>query len=168
MMAANNGEWKTATVAGGCFWGVEEYYRRLKGIVDTEVGLANDDETVDPNDIDNMIEAVKLTYDPAVISLEHIIDHLFRIVDPTSYDKQGPDQGAHYRTGVFYDNSSDKLLIENTIAEKSVHYKQPIYLQARNLHHFQVADEKHQAYLANNPSAHCHVDFSLIKDDEKK
>jgi methionine-S-sulfoxide reductase len=168
-MNTTNSELKTATVAGGCFWGVEEYYRRLKGIVDTQVGFAHEDATfVGTDNIDNLIEAVMLTYDPSVITFDKIMDHLFRIVDPTSYDRQGPDQGLHYRTGIFYDQLSDKSIIENFIASKASQYSERIQVQVRNLHHFQIAEARHQAYLANNPSAQCHVDFNLIQDDEKK
>lgn len=167
-MKSPNDEFKTVAVAGGCFWGVEEYYRRLNGIIDTEVGFGHESEAVDPDNFDNLIETVLLTYDSNLISLNNIIDHLFRIIDPTSYDKQGPDQGPHYRTGVYYDNSSDKTTIDEALAAKAAQYTHPLQVKARNLHHFQTAETKHQEYLAKNPSAHCHVDFSLIKDEEKK
>ncbi|MFC3747912.1 peptide-methionine (S)-S-oxide reductase MsrA [Paenibacillus sp. GCM10012306] len=167
-MTFSNDEIRTIVVAGGCFWGVEEYYRRLKGIIDTEVGFGHEDESIDTNNYDDLIESVKLTYDSNLISLDNIIDHLFRIIDPTSYNKQGPDEGPHYRTGIFYENLSDKIMIDNAITSKSALYTQPIHTKARNLHHFQIAEAKHQEYLANNPNAQCHVDFSLIKDDEKK
>lgn len=164
---------KEIIVAGGCFWGVEEYYRRLKGIIDTEVGYAQG-KTANPtyqqvcHDGTDHAEVVLLKYDPNVISLTMILDHLFRMIDPTSVNKQGNDVGRQYRTGVYYQDEADKVVIENFINERQKNYEQPIVVENQQLTEFYPAETYHQKYLVKNPSGYCHVNFHLIKPEELK
>ncbi|MDF9867621.1 peptide-methionine (S)-S-oxide reductase [Bacilli bacterium PM5-3] len=160
-------------VAGGCFWGVEEYYRRLKGIVSTQVGYVNgskDNLTYQEVCLQKYqaIEAVKLCYDENVISLEKILDHLFRIIDPTSLDKQGNDIGISYRVGAYYENEKDKEIIEKFIFKKQNEYLDKIVFEVKSVKTFSKAEDYHQEYLMKNNGGYCHVDFSLIRSDELK
>ena len=102
---------KIIYVAGGCFWGVEAYYKKLKGIIDTECGYANGN-SVNPSyeDLKNHIathaETVKIVYDENVISLTKILEHFLRIVDPYEINHQGEDYGIQYRTAIYYVNEN--------------------------------------------------------------
>ncbi len=97
---------KEIVVAGGCFWGVQEYYRRLKGVEETRVGYAQG-SLENPNyaqvkrQISGHAECVRIVYDSDQITLEQLLDHLFRIIDPTSLNRQGNDVGTSYRTGIY-------------------------------------------------------------------
>jgi peptide-methionine (S)-S-oxide reductase len=160
-------------VAGGCFWGVEEYYRRLKGTISTRVGYAQGN-LKDPSYYEvktgttNHAEVVEVTYDSTVISLPQILDHLFRMIDPTSLNKQGGDIGTQYRTGVYYLEEKDRLIIEQFIQEKQKEYSAKIVVEVQKLILFYDAEDYHQKYLIKNPRGYCHVDFSTIKPEEKK
>ena len=107
-------------LAGGCFWGVEEYFSRIPGVVATEVGYANG-HTQDPSyqevctDTTGFAETVHVTYDPASVNLKTILEHYFMIIDPLSLNHQGNDRGTQSRTGVYYvdeeSNEVDKWLM---------------------------------------------------------
>lgn len=160
-------------VAGGCFWGVEEYYRRLKGVVGTRVGYAQGFR-IDPvyQDVKKQLtghaEVVEVEYDDHLISLAQIFDHLFRMIDPTSYHRQGVDIGSQYRTGIYYDNESDLLVAKSFIAVRQKEYQRPIVVEVEPLKRFYTAEEYHQLYLVKNPEGYCHVDFSKIRPEELK
>lgn len=163
---------KEIVVAGGCFWGVEEYYRRLKGIIDTEVGYVNgcrDNLTYEEvcSQKYQAIEGVRLKYDEAVITLAKILEHLFRIIDPTSLDKQGGDIGHSYRVGAYYTNEDDRDIIEDFVFEQDKNYEKEIVFEVVKLKLFTSAEDYHQEYLVNNPNGYCHVDFTKIRDNEK-
>ena len=107
---------KTIYIAGGCFWGVEMYYKSLKGVIDTEVGYANGDkENPSYEDVKHHLashaETLKLVYDSNIISLEKILEHFLRFVDPYSINKQGEDEGVQYRSGVYFVAAEDKQVI---------------------------------------------------------
>ena len=164
---------KKIVVAGGCFWGVEEYYRRLKGVVSTRVGYAQGFK-IDPRyeevkkHLTGHAEVVEVEYEPSLITLEAIFDHLFRMIDPTSFHRQGVDIGSQYRTGIYTTNKQDELAARNFIAGRQKDYPQPIVVEIEELKRFYDAEEYHQAYLVKNPEGYCHVDFSKINKNEAK
>lgn len=164
---------KKIVVAGGCFWGVQEYYRRLKGILTTKVGYAQG-FVVDPVYTEVKTgstlhaEVVYLEYDPTIISLTSILEHLFRMIDPTSLNRQGGDIGTQYRTGVYYYDDNEAVIIRDYIAQRQKEYRRPIVVECEPMKTFYDAETYHQDYLVKNPQGYCHVDFSLIKEDEKK
>jgi methionine-S-sulfoxide reductase len=159
-------------IAGGCFWGVEAYYAKLKGIISTEVGYANG-KTDNPTYQDvkkgttDFVEAVILTYDQE-ITLENILEHLFRFIDPTALNKQGEDEGTQYRTGVYYQSTIELNQTLSYIESKQKDYQLPIVVEVKALEKFYSAEDYHQKYLDKNPSGYCHVNFSLINPDELK
>lgn len=164
---------KQIVIAGGCFWGVEAYYAQLKGMIDTQVGYANGTinnpsyKQVKAGDT-GYVEVVKLNYDENIIPLEKILEHLFRFIDPTSLNKQGEDEGTQYRTGVYYE---DELDMEKTLAYftlRQTDYDQPIVVEVKRLENFFTAEEYHQKYLDKNPTGYCHVNFGVIRPEEKK
>lgn len=160
-------------VAGGCFWGVEEYYRRLKGVVATQVGYAQgitdspSYEAVCTMETDHA-EVVEVAYDPDIITLEDILIHLFRMIDPISLNQQGGDVGTQYRTGIYYENRADLPIIKAFIAHEQQAYSAPIAVEVEPLKTFWPAEEMHQAYLEKNPHGYCHINFGLIKPRELK
>lgn len=164
---------KVITLAGGCFWGVERYYQQLKGVLDTEVGYANGN-FANPSYEDlkahkaTHVEAVKVLYDDAIISLIQILEHLFRIINPFTVDYQGGDYGHQYRTGIYYLEDYDKNIIDEFIKNEQKKYSQKIRVEVEKLAHFYQAESYHQDYLEKNPFGYCHVNFALIKPEERK
>ena len=164
---------KQIYIAGGCFWGVEAYFKLIPGIKNTKVGYANATilnptyEQVCSGET-NAVEAVMLEYNPKVINLEKIISFLFRIIDPTSLNKQGGDIGTQYRTGVYYTDEGDKETISNSITILGKSYKGKIYVENLPLMNFYDAELYHQDYLTKNPYGYCHVNLNDLKEEEKK
>src|SRR5574344_920468 len=105
--------WKIIYLAGGCFWGNEAYFKKLKGVLDTEVGYANGN-IANPTyhdlkaHIATHAETVKIVYDDLIITINKILEHFLRFVDPYSIDHQGEDFGHQYRTGVYYNDPLEK------------------------------------------------------------
>ncbi len=161
---------KTIYIAGGCFWGVEGYYKLVNGIIDTTVGYANGNkESPTYNEVKSHIathaETLKLTYDDKIISLEEILAHFLRFVDPYSIDKQGEDIGHQYRSGVYYTNEKEKDIIKSYFDSRlNPDYK----IEILRLENFYDAEEYHQDYLDKNPSGYCHINLDLAKKDIKK
>ena len=161
---------KRIYLAGGCFWGVEAYFRQLKGVLDTRVGYANG-TTAFPKYEDlksgkaDHAETVQIVYDPDVISLSELLDHYLRFVDPYSVDQQGHDKGHQYRTGIYYTD-----LLDGVEANEFLHERlEPGYkISIEMMRNFFPAEEYHQRYLEKNPGGYCHVDLSLAKTNEKK
>ena len=164
---------KEIILAGGCFWGVEAYFQRLNGVEKTIVGYT-DGKTENPSYKEvcsgetNHAEACKILYDEKIISLEKILEHFFRIIDPTSLNRQGHDIGTQYRTGVFYNDLEDKKIIEKFIENKKSDYSNPIVVDVKEEERFWNAEEYHQNYLIKNPGGYCHVNLDIIKPDEIK
>ncbi len=161
---------KIIYIAGGCFWGVEMYYKKLKGVINTEVGYANGDiknptyEQVKHHEASHA-ETLKLEYDDEVISLEKILEHFLRFVDPYSIDKQGEDYGHQYRSGVYYIDEKEYNIIKNYFdSNLDKNYK----IEILPLDNFYNAEEYHQDYLDKNQTGYCHVNLKLIKKDERK
>lgn len=164
---------KVITVAGGCFWGVEEYFNRLKGIVNTSVGYANgNSEEVTYKEVctgkTGHVEAVMLFYNHAVISLEDIVNHLFRIIDPTLLNQQGNDIGTQYRTGIYTQDEEELERIKIVVDSYQKEFDKNLVVEILPLENFVKAEDYHQNYLINNPGGYCHVDFSVIKQEEMK
>lgn len=164
---------KEIIVAGGCFWGVQRYYDLLKGVVATEVGYANGKienptyQQVKTGETD-FCEVVKITYDETVITLEKIIEHLFRFIDPTSLNQQGEDIGTQYRTGIYYQTETDRDIARNYIVKRQNDYNEPIVVEVEQLLNYYPAETYHQKYLVKNPTGYCHVNFDLILPEERK
>lgn len=151
-------------LAGGCFWGVEGYFSKIDGIVDTTVGYANgSSENTDYHSIKSTdhAETVKIIFDKDKINLNEILHHYFRIINPTSVNKQGGDSGKQYRTGIYYLNDEDKNIIEKFISEQKPKFDKPIAVEVETLKNFVVAEEYHQDYLQKNPGGYCHIDLNL-------
>lgn len=160
---------KRIILAGGCFWGVEAYFERVKGISKTVVGYI-DGMTEDPTYQEvcrgsGHAEAVWLEYEETVIDLTTILKHFFRIIDPTQYNRQGHDIGKQYRSAIYYESLEDKMIAENFIESIRKNYQKPIRTVVVPATRFYEAEEYHQKYLDKNPSGYCHVDLNLLKEE---
>lgn len=165
---------KVIHLAGGCFWGLEAYMQKLNGVEDAVSGYANG-KTENPSYYDlktsGHAETVKVVYNPDIISLEDILAHYLRVVNPVSVNKQGNDVGTQYRTGIYYTDEADKAIIENILAKEQTKHDKPIAIEVEPLKQFYDAEEYHQDYLEKNPGGYCHIDLSLAdkpldKDEE--
>jgi peptide-methionine (S)-S-oxide reductase len=164
---------KKIILAGGCFWGVEAYFKKLKGVIDTDVGYVNgniDNPTYEQvcDEVATHAEAVLIQYDPQAITLEKLLEHLLRIIDPTSINKQGHDEGVQYRTGVYYDDVSDVPVIERYLALRQKEFKKPFAIEVQPNKGFFDAETYHQDYLDKNPRGYCHVNFAVLRKEEMK
>jgi peptide methionine sulfoxide reductase msrA/msrB len=159
---------KEISLAGGCFWGVEAYFKKVKGVLDTSVGYANgksDQTTYNEIAITGHSETVKITYDQEQVSLVQILEYYFAIIDPTSKNRQGDDVGTQYRTGIYFVNEEDKIVIIRFVNSQQKFYKEKIQVEIKQLTNFVTAEEYHQKYLLKNPNGYCHINIS--KDPEE-
>jgi len=159
--------------AGGCFWGVEEYFSRIAGVKEVISGYANgnDDAPENPTYEDvsyhntGHAETVEVTYDTGEISLEELVGYYIKIVDPTSINKQGNDVGVQYRTGIYYIYNEDESVIETVLSLLQEGYEEPFVIEVEALSDFYPAEEYHQDYLKKNPNGYCHIDFKHLNEE---
>jgi methionine-S-sulfoxide reductase len=160
---------KSLVLAGGCFWGVEAYFKQLDGVVDTEVGYINGNGTPTYQEVcagSGHAEAILVKFDEDMISLKKILDHLFNIIDPTSINKQGNDVGIQYRSGIYNYAQEQFLFITNYINVRQKEYNRPITLELKTDLTFFPAEDIHQDYLEKNKDGYCHINLSSYKDVE--
>lgn len=155
--------------AGGCFWGVEAFFKKVYGVHDVVSGYANGTgENPSYQDVikgdEGFVEAVEVTFDPKRIDLETLVDDLFLVIDPTSKNKQGNDVGIQYRTGVYSKDNDDLDLIEKAVDDQQSHYDKKIKTEVEPLDNFYLAEDVHQDYLEKNPNGYCHIDLRVTDD----
>ena len=165
----NNDNLHTIYLAGGCFWGIEAYMKKLPGVRDTDVGYANgntENPTYEQVCYDNTghAETVKVVYDPALISTEQLLDGFFKVVDPTSINRQGNDRGSQYRSGIYYVDEADKAIAESAAARQKEKYKDPVVTEILPLNQFYLAEDYHQDYLDKNPGGYCHINLNAADE----
>ena len=154
---------KEVYIAGGCFWGVEAYFKEIDGVLDTEVGYANgktDHTTYEEVSKTDHAETVDVKFDDEVISLNQILEYLYYIIDPFSVNKQGNDMGRQYRTAIY---AKDPEVLEEAkqfIANKQASENEKIAVEVEELKNFVVAEEYHQDYLQKNPTGYCHINLN--------
>ena len=164
---------KKIVVAGGCFWGVEAYFKQLKGILESSVGYI-DGNTPHPTyeDVCNgkatHAEACELSYDPETLTIPMILEHLFRICNPFSKFRQGNDVGRQYRTGVyFYDQEDESVIIDFMKTYFNSDYEK-VQTDVKKATDYVLAEAYHQDYLDKNPNGYCHVNLGLATKEERK
>lgn len=149
-------------LAGGCFWGLEKYLASILGVESTEVGYANG-RTENPSYEEvcfkntGHAETVRVVYDPGVIPLGFLLELYYAAIDPTSVNRQGPDHGEQYRSGIYYSSETDVPLIQDSIKQLQKRFAEPIAVEVMKLEHFYLAEEYHQKYLDKNPNGYCHI-----------
>ncbi len=158
---------KEIYLAGGCFWGVEAYFKNLEGVLETEVGYANgltEETSYRELSRTDHAETVRVVFDDDEIDIETILEYLYYIIDPFSIDKQGNDMGRQYRTGIY---ATDKDILEEAkefIDKKQAEADRKIQVEVESLKHFISAEEYHQDYLDKNPTGYCHVNLSDVPE----
>lgn len=154
-------------LAGGCFWGLEEYFSRVDGVVDVVSGYANG--KTDKTDYEHIgqtdhAETVHISYDASKVSYRDLLLYYLRVVDPTSVNRQGNDRGRQYRTGIYYTTDEEGAVAREVLDEKQKSLSGKIAIEVELLRHFVPAEEYHQDYLKKNPGGYCHIDVSRAAD----
>lgn len=154
----------TATFGAGCFWGVEESFRRLPGVLDATSGymggtVENPSYQQVCTDQTGHAEVVQVEYDPARISYQQLLDAFFKIHNPTTLNRQGPDFGSQYRSAIFtYDPDQEREAAETVRRlDESGAYQRPIVTQIVPAGTFWRAEEYHQRYVQKHGGSSCHI-----------
>jgi len=150
---------RTAIFAGGCFWCMQPPYEQAKGVVKTIVGYSGASEAdanysnVSGNQTKHR-EAIQVTYDPAQISYEQLLDIFWRQINPTQADGQFHDIGLSYQAAIFYGNDEEKRIAEGSKEKlgKSGRFQKPIVTEILPMMPFYPAEEYHQKYYLKNPA----------------
>lgn len=155
---------ETATLSGGCFWGVQELIRKLPGVLETVVGYTGG--TLEKPGYEQVhsgrtghAEAVQIVFDPKVISYDEILRYFFRLHDPTTANRQGNDIGTQYRSAIFFHSEEQRTAAERVKAEvdKSGKWKAKVVTQIEPASSFFPAEGYHQDYLQKHPDGYtCH------------
>lgn len=151
----------TATFAAGCFWGVEAAFRQIPGVIDAVSGYTGG-HTTNPtykevcSDRTGHAEAVEVTYDPAKVSYETLLDAFWKIHDPTQVNRQGPDFGSQYRSAIFTHSPEQEREALSSREKHQAMLHRPIATQVVPAEQFWRAEDYHQRYFERNPGA-CHI-----------
>lgn len=152
---------ETATFALGCFWGSEEYFRKIPGVIKTQVGYTGG-KTSNPK-YDQMhdgstghAESVEIVFDPAKVSYQTLMDQFYKIHDPTTLNRQGNDEGSQYRSAIFYNSEKQKAeaMAFKAKVDKSGAWKKPVVTEIAAAQKFWPAEVYHQKYLIKNPGGY--------------
>jgi len=153
-----------AIFAAGCFWGVEEAFRQLKGVTSTTVGYTGG-TMKDPSYKDvctgatGHAEAVEVEFDPKQVSYDQLLSVFWQSHDPTTLNRQGPDYGTQYRSAIFYEDAEQEAAARRSKAEleKSGLFKRPIVTEIKPASEFYRAEDYHQQYLEKRGIKSCHI-----------
>lgn len=148
---------ETIYLAGGCLWGVQEFFKTLNGVVKTEAGRANGSSSTLSGEYDGYAECVKIIFDSTIISVSQLVENLFEIIDPYSVNQQGIDIGEKYRTGVYSENSLHLDEVEKFLSKRTDRKK--IALEILPLTNYVRSAEEHQDRLSRCPGDYksCHI-----------
>jgi peptide methionine sulfoxide reductase msrA/msrB len=163
---AKKRNWEIATLAGGCFWGLEDLLGKIPGVVEVQVGYTGGQVTsARYEDVKKgttgHAESVQLLFDSKKISYEEILLHFFRYHDPTSVDRQGNDIGSQYRSAIFFESEAQKKTADKVIdrVNKSGKWSKPVVTKVVAAGDFWRAEDYHQDYLKKQPQGYtCHFD----------
>lgn len=153
-----------ATFAAGCFWGVEDAFRQVKGVKSTRVGYTGG-TTKNPtyqqvcSDGTGHAEAVEVEFDPAQVSYEQLLKLFWEVHDPTTKNRQGPDIGSQYRSAIFYHDAVQQAEAQSSkeALEKSGKFRRPIVTEIVEAKEFCPAEDYHQQYFEKRGVRSCHV-----------
>lgn len=153
---------KTIYLAGGCFWGIEAYFQKIEGVLKVLSGYANSlvatpsyEEVCSGST--QAAETTQITYDADKVTLAALLQYFFRVIDPTSVNRQGNDQGAQYRSGIYSNDAEERALANASLAILQADYARPIAVEVAVLENFYPAEDYHQDYLLKNPNGYCHI-----------
>lgn len=147
-------------IAGGCLWGVQEFFKYVPGVISTEAGRANGTSSTTACDYDGYAECVRTSFDPTLVSIEQLMDYLFEIIDPYSLNQQGPDIGEKYRTGIYSENEQHLAAARRYINQRND--RDSITLEIKPLTNYVKSDNEHQDRLSRFPNDYCHIPLDLL------
>jgi peptide-methionine (S)-S-oxide reductase len=151
---------ETAILAGGCFWGMQDLLRRYSGVISTRVGYTGGDVAdATYRNHGTHAEAIEIIFDPRKLTYRNVLEFFFQIHDPTTPYRQGNDQGASYRSAIFYLNEEQRQIAEKTISdiEASGIWPGKIVTEIAPAGPFWEAEPEHQDYLERHPNGYtCH------------
>lgn len=165
---------KEIYLAGGCFWGLEKFIGEIPGVIKTDVGYANG-KTENPTyeavckKNTGHAETVRVEFDESLISLSRMLSLYYKVINPTSLNRQGNDIGSQYRTGIYYVNQEDEPVIKDSLKLLQKEYDKPLAIELAPLRNYYIAEEYHQNYLDKNPGGYCHIGseyFEMVSKDE--
>mgnify|MGYP001484385470 CR=1 FL=1 len=153
-----------ATFAAGCFWGVEAAFRQLPGVVDATVGYTGGSKQ-NPSYEEvcagrtGHAEAVEVTFDPSKVRYDQLLDAFWKMHDPTTPNRQGPDVGHQYRSAIFYHNPEQQAAAETSRGKLQIseHVRRPIVTEIVPASTFYRAEEYHQRYFEKTGLGSCHI-----------
>ncbi len=149
-----------ALLAGGCFWGMQDLFRKQPGVLSTRVGYSGGDvKNATYKNHGSHAESIEITFDPAQTSFRKILEFFFQIHDPTTPNRQGNDKGLSYRSAIFYTSEDQKRTAEQTIAEINATNLWPgkVVTELSPAGDFWPAEPAHQDYLEKHPDGYtCH------------
>ncbi len=155
---------RKATFGAGCFWGVEVAFRQVPGVLDAEAGyeggnLRNPSYEDVCSGRSGHAEVVEVTFDPARVTYEQLVDVFFTHHDPTTLNRQGPDRGSQYRSAIFYHDAEQRGVAEAAKERwnRSGRWRSPIVTEVAPASTFYRAEEYHQRYLEKHGLASCHI-----------
>ncbi len=151
-------------LAGGCYWGMEELFRNLPGVIDTKVGfcgghIPNVAYREVTTGTTGHAETLMVTFDEVQTTLRHLLFEFFRIHNPTKINQQGNDIGTQYRSAIFYTDSEQRRIAEEVISSvnDSNEWIAPVVTEVTPFNNFYPAEEKHQKYIMKFPEGYtCH------------
>ncbi len=161
---------KTIYLAGGCFWGTQRFFDQFRGVISTEVGYANG-PTQSPSYQEvchdsGHAETVRVDFDETVLPVEKLLDYYFMVIDPTSVNRQGEDEGIQYRTGIYYRDETLLSAIRACCGKVAQTLDAPLAVEVKPLENFYTAEEYHQKYLVKNPGGYCHIRPQMFRLEE--
>ncbi|MFQ8599905.1 MAG: peptide-methionine (S)-S-oxide reductase MsrA [Oscillospiraceae bacterium] len=154
-------------LAGGCFWGLEQYLAGIRGVVRTEVGYANG-RTENPTyeqvcyDDTGHAETVRVVYDPEQLPLPFLLALFYEAIDPVAVNRQGNDRGVQFRTGIFYTDEADAPVIAASLRALQKRYAKPLAVIQEPLANY-IQRGRSPKVSRENPGGYCHIGPALIK-----
>ena len=162
---------RTIYLAGGCFWGMQQFFDQFEGVVSTQVGYANGPDRAPTYEQvcqdSGHAETVRIDYDEGKLSLDRLLDLFFMVIDPLSVNKQGGDEGIQYRTGVYYTAADQLPVLRTAFDREAAQVGAPLAVELLPLKNFFPAEEYHQKYLKKNPGGYCHIPSRLLHLEQK-
>ena len=161
-----------AILAGGCFWGMQDLFRRVPGVISTRVGYSGGDvRNATYRNHGLHAEAIEIIFDPQKVTYRKLLEYFFQIHDPTTLNRQGNDRGTSYRSAIFYTSEGQKRVAEETIADVNASGLWPgkVVTEVKPAGDFWEAEPEHQDYLERYPNGYtCHYARPNWKLPEKR
>ena len=158
---------QTAIFAAGCFWGVQFYFDQVPGVIKSEVGYTGGQKEKPTYEevcthTTGHAEAVKIEFDPELVTYDTLLKHFFLIHDPTQLNRQGWDVGDSYRSAIFYTTDEQKQQAEAAKTAATPNFKKPIVTEITEATAFYSGEDYHQKYAQRTGRGMCHVDYQAI------